>query len=174
MVRRLTALNESYRGWRLGVGVLVAAGTLVLPVLVIGPDRIPPGVLLAAACGCALLIGIGGQGIDVFVLRLIATGLLVAVGWVAGGALLQGNFSCPDLSQCDLITIDLVFLGLAIAIVLAIGSIPAWILWNRRRGLRLDLSWSVLVPRTWWHWAAAVAVLGVLFTSCVIAFPAPP
>ncbi len=174
MLRRLTALDESYRGWLLGIGVLVAAGTLVLPVLVIGPDRIPSGVLLAAACGCAILIGIGRQSIDVFVLRLIATGIFVAIGWVAGGALLQGNFMCPDVSQCDLITISLVFLGLAIATVLAIGSIPMWILWNRRRGLRLDLPWLVLVPRTWWHWAAAVAVLGVLFASCVIAFPAPP
>ena len=173
MLRRLSALNESYRGWLLGIGVLVAAATLVLPVLVIGPDRIPPGLLLAAACACALLIGIGRQGIDVFVLRLIATGIFVAIGWVAGGALLQGNFMCPDLSQCDLITIDLVFLGLAIATVLAIGSIPMWIVWNRRAGLRLDLPWRVLVPRTWWHWAAAVAVLGVLFASCVIAFPAP-
>jgi hypothetical protein len=174
MLRRLTALNDSYRGWLLGIGVLAAACTLVLPVLVTGPDHIPPGLLLAAACGCALLVGIGRQGIDAFVLRLLATGILVAIGWVAGGALLQGNSICPDLSQCDAITIDLVFLGLAIATVLAIGSIPMWIVWNRRRGLRLDLPWRVLVPRAWWHWAAAVAVFGVLFASCVIAFPAPP
>jgi hypothetical protein len=110
----------------------------------------------------------------VFVLRLITTGIFVAFGWVAGGALLQGNSMCPDLYQCDLITVALVFLGVAIATVLAIGSVPMWIVWNRRPGLRLDLPWRALVPRTWWHWTAAIAVLGVLFASCVIAFPAPP
>src|SRR5260370_9413035 len=136
MLGRLMVLNESYRGSLLGIGALVAAGPLVLPVLVVGPDRIPPGLLLAAACGCALLIGIGRQGIDVFVLRLIATGIFVAIGWVAEGALLQGNSMCPDLSQCDLITIDLVFLALATATVLAIGSIPMWIVWDPPPRLR--------------------------------------
>src|SRR5260370_30817389 len=130
MLRRLATLNESCRGWLLGVGVLVAAGTLVLPVLVIGPDRMPPGLLLAAASGCAALIGIGRQAIDVFVLRLIATGIFVAFGWAAGGALLQGNSMCPDLYQCDLITIALVFLASATSPVLPHAPLPSSILWN--------------------------------------------
>src|SRR5258708_17759778 len=67
-----------------------------------------------------------------------------------------------------------VFLGVAIATVLAIGSVPIWIVWNRRPGLRLDLPWRALVPRAWWHLTAAPPVLGGLFASCVIAFPAPP
>src|SRR5260370_7209073 len=124
MLRRLAALNESYRGWLLGVGVLVAAGTLVLPVLVIGPDRMPAGLLLAAASGCAVLIGIGRQAIDVFVLRLIATGIFVAFGWAAGGALLQGNSMCPDLYPCHLITIALALLPAALPPALTLPSHP--------------------------------------------------
>src|SRR5260370_16541425 len=105
MLRRLAALNESYRGWLLGVGVLVAAGTLVLPVLVIGPDRMPPGLLLAAASGCAVLIGIGRQAIYVFVLRLIATGIFLAFGWPSGPPLLQANSISPNLPHYDPIPI---------------------------------------------------------------------
>src|SRR5260370_35744569 len=104
----------------------------------------------------------------------MATGICVGIGWVAGGALLQGTSMCPDLSQCDLITIDLVFLGLATATVLAIGSIPMWIVWNRRPGLRLDLPWPVLVPRTWGHWPRPTAGLPPPLPSCLIAFPARP
>src|SRR5260370_27831623 len=99
----------------------------------------PPGLLLAAASGCAVLIGIGPQAIDVFVLRLIATGIFVAFGWAAGGALLQGNSMCPDLYQCDLITIALVFLRVAIGTVLAIGSVPLWILRDLLPCLGFDL-----------------------------------
>src|SRR5258708_28524414 len=172
MLRRLAALNERYGGWVVGIGVLVAAGTLVWAVLVIGPDRLPPGLLLAAAGGCAVLIGIGRQAIDVFLLRLIATGIFVAFGWVAGGALLQGNSMCPDLSQCNLITIALVFLGVAIATVLAIGSVPMWGAWNRRAGLRVDLRWRAVQTRRRWRRFAPRAGLGALFSSFRLAFSA--
>jgi hypothetical protein len=169
------ALDKGHRGWRLAVGVLVGSGLVVVPVLVAGPDHLSNAVLAGGALACAILIGVGRQGIDVLILRLVAAGIVVSFGWVFGGAIVQSSSICPALYECDVITLDLVLLGLVIAAFLSFGAIPTWIVWTRGfSGLHLEIAWRrLLVPRTWWHWVVMFGVLGVFLTSCVLAFPTP-
>jgi hypothetical protein len=173
---KVLTVSQDHRGWRLATGVVVGSGLLVIPTLVTGPDRQPIALLIAEALACSIVVGIGRQGIDVLLLRLIATGVIVTLGWVVGGALVQLGPLCPGLSQCDLLGVGMVSLGVVIAPILAIGALPTWIVWNRgSTGMRPEIPWRrLLVPRTWWHWAAVLGVLALLFASCIVAFPTPP
>ncbi len=169
-------LSQSHRTWRLATGVVVGSGLLVIPVLLAGPDHQPNALLFAETLVCAVVVGLGRQGIDVLVVRLIATGITVTIGWVIGGFVMHPSPLCANLYECDLLGVSLVFLGLLIATLLAIAAIPTSIVWNRGfTNVRPELAWRrVLVPRTWLHWAVTLGVLALLFAAVFIAFPTPP
>ena len=159
------------RTWRLAAGVVVASGILVIPNLVTGPNGQSNLSLIVEALACAIVVGIGRQGIDVLALRLVATGVAVPFGWVAGGEAVHLAPLCPALQQCDLLWVGLVSLGLLLALILAIVSIPTSIMWNR--GLAKMKPEIVLAPRTWWHWAIIVGAMALFVAAFVVAFPAP-
>jgi hypothetical protein len=169
--RKTTLINETFRSpspsrreqWLAG-SVLLAWAVLLVPSLVISPDRQPGFVPIAQFSLCGLLLGVGRQGIDVLALRVLLVAPMVVIEVIVGRHLHASFPLCSDsqgVTCIQSLTVAVLFGGFSLAIILAAIAIPTTILWRKGvRHLRPELPWSrVPKPKTWEGWVLLAVVL---------------
>ena len=152
----ILSAEPRYRWLRLTGAVLVAWVVVLVPFAMYAPAREPAGIAIGQALICGVLLGLGRQGIDVLVLRLLG----VSVALLVGSAISQHTGSlCGGPQQCaQLIVLGVVGFGLFGVVVLGIVAVPTAMIWNKGvTALRPEIRWPV--PKTWWQWL--VLALGV-------------
>lgn len=127
--------------WLLGSIALVWA-IVTIPVLVSTTARESTVILLAQLVCCGIVLGLGRQGFDVLLLRVLASSLSLVVAELSAD---HGN--CHGVQDClrDVLIGTIVFGGTA-AVVMAVVAIPTTILWSRGpTSLRPEFpSWLVI------------------------------
>lgn len=147
---------------------------LLLPSLLVPAERQPsflPGIQILIV---GLLLGAGRQGWDVLVLRLLAVGPMVVIGWLVGSIFQHSASFCSVSEGVSCVSIWILAIpvvGSVLAGFFAIIAFPTTILWTRgTASLKAELPWPRLPrPRWSWQWivlfVAAVITLGVLYFS---------
>jgi hypothetical protein len=173
----MTAMRSSSgRNRWLVATTLLAWVLLVVPPALVAPVQEPELVVVGQVLISGLLLGIGRQGIDILLLRLliVPTGLLA--GTVLGELKLGHTTMCPTASECvQSVLVGVLGAGLVGAVILAVVSIPATIAWNRGViSLRPEIRWPV--PRKAWQWLLLLLVIAaiVFFSGLILGAPWPP
>lgn len=176
----LTSPNSRHRNWLIG-SVLLAWAVLLIPSMLVSPERLPAAVVIAQIILCGLVLGAGRQGVDVLVFRLLLVGPMAPIAWVLGAQLHESRALCTDVEGVSCIqglATAALFGGFILAVVLSVIAFPTTIVWSRRfASLRPELPWSRLpTPRVWWHWVLAVlAAIVLLFgLQFLLGIPTPP
>jgi hypothetical protein len=176
----IASSNSRHRNWLIGT-VLLAWAVLLIPSMLVSPERWPAPVLIAQFILCGLVLGAGRQGVDVLVLRLLLVGPMAPIAWVLGAQLHGSTALCTDVEGVSCIqglTTAVLFGGFIVAVVLSVIAFPTTIVWSRKfASLRPELPWSRLPrPRVWWHWVFAVlAAIVLLFgLQFLLGIPTPP
>lgn len=166
-------LPSSRRLWLVG-SVLLAWAVLLVPSLLVSTDRQPVIVPFVQVLACGLLLGVGRQGVDVLVVRLLLVAPVVIVGWVVGSHLHSSGPLCSDLQGVSCLqgmTLAVLFGGFLTAMVFALIAFPTTLVWSRDfASLRPELPWKhVPWPRNWWGWVllsvAILVLLGAFYIS---------
>ena len=161
-----SASTKVRRLW-LTAGVIFAGALWFIPFLVLprGPQPFILGLAQVVACG--LILGVGRQGIDVLMLRLLIATLGVSLGLVLT-ELSDGRTLCRGAQDCLQYGVLLVgFGGALLAILMAFVAVPTTIVWRRGfGGFGPELGWPI--PKAAWKWV--VLSLGVVVGFYVVIF----
>ena len=152
--------------WLTG-GVIFAGALWFIPFLVLPPGPQPFILGLAQVVACGLILGVGRQGIDVLMLRLLIATLGVSLGLVLT-ELSDGQTLCRGAQDCLQYGVLLVgFGGAVLAILMAFVAVPTTIVWRRGfGGLGPELGWPI--PKAAWQWV--VLSFGVAAGLYVVIF----
>ena len=127
--------------WLLASIALVWA-IVVIPGLVSVPVRKSSIILLTQLIVCGVMLGSGRQGIDVLVLRVIASSLsfVLAIELPSSGL-------CTGLLNCfQYMLLDTIIVGGAAGVVMTVLAIPTTVLWSRGfMSLRPELPLRLLI-----------------------------
>ena len=158
--RVVTNQVASSRPLQLATSLVLAVAILVAPTMFFGRDGQPPLVVAAEFVAAGILLGLGRQGIDVIVLRLLTTSLALLLGWAAVAAVQARKMLCPDIAGCQELALGLIFGAILIALLLAVVAIPTNLaLTHSLSALKPELPWQRLpLPQRWWQWLAAFIV----------------
>jgi hypothetical protein len=172
--------NSRHRDWLIG-SVVLAWAVLLIPSMLVSPERWPAAVLIAQIILCGLVLGAGRQGVDVLVLRLLLVGPMALIAWLLGALLHESRPLCTSVEGVSCIqglATAALFGGFLVAIVLSVIAIPTTIVWTRRfASLRPELPWSrVPRPRVWWQWTGVVlaAIILLVGLQFLLGIPSPP
>lgn len=121
--------------WLAG-SIPLAWTALLLPALLIPTDRQQSFLPAVQMLIVGLLLGVGRQGWDVLVLRLLAVGPMGVIGWLIGSIFQHSATSCSASEGVSCISIWILAVpvaGFVLAGFLAVIAFPTTILWNRGR-----------------------------------------
>lgn len=139
-------------------GVLVVWGLILIPMWATAPAQEPVPLAIGQLIACGVILGVGRQGIDVLLLRLLAASMALVVG----GQLQTQTPPCGSSLHCVQVLLNaMIVLGVFGTSVLALVALPTSIIWVRGiAALRPELPWRrVPIPNAWWQWALLLAGL---------------
>ena len=160
-------VHLSRRGiWLLGSVVFTWAIVLV-PSMFLAPIREPGIVVVAQLVCCGVILGAGRQGVDILLLRVIASTLsfVVAGIWTNHGV-------CRGLLDClQYLLLGGVAFGVYGAAIITIVAFPTSILWSRGlASMRLELPpWLLIVLGV-----MLIGGVGLSFILLLLSFGWPP
>jgi hypothetical protein len=168
-----TAASQGRRKIWLVAGVAIAAAVWLTPFLVVrGQQPVSLGVFQVAICG--VVLGVGRQGFDVLILRVLGASLGLPVGLLISELALHA-VTCRGTQDC--IQFWVLGFGLGgglVAVLMALVAFPTTILWRRGfTGLGPEL--SRLFQRAAWQWVvlATGALVGLYVLIYLMGFPWP-
>jgi len=169
-----TGLTNS-RPWLLGFGLIISVAVWVMPSLLIAPSRQPLWFGIGQIAVCGLVLGIGRQGIDLLVLRLVLASMGGPLGLVLY-RLTTVHSACRGAHDCfQFALLGIGFQTLELAIATSVIALPTTILWQRGfGGLAPELTWPSGVPPWTWVVAGLVILLLVATLTYLAGIPAPP
>jgi hypothetical protein len=139
-------------------GVLIAAILVLAPVLMLAPAQEPASLAVAQLLICGVILGIGRQGIDILLLRLIGVSVVVLIGFQVGqhqGPVCIESQNCVQSTALAVLTFAI--FGMT---ALSVIAVPTALLWSRRFGsLKPELPWPK--PKAWWQWVLLMLVIFV-------------
>jgi hypothetical protein len=169
------AMLSSERRWLwLTASAVIAGAVWLIPFFVLppGPQPLILGLVQVAIGG--LILGLGRQGIDVLILRLLIATIGVSLGLVLSG-LAQGQTLCRGVQDCFQYGVLLFgFGGLVLAILMAVIALPTTIAWRRGfAGLGPELQWPL--PRGAWQRVvlSLLVIVGFYVLVFLLGFPWP-
>jgi hypothetical protein len=159
--------------WLTG-GAVIAASVWLVPYLILTPGPQPMVLSLIQVAVCGLVLGLGRQGIDVLVMRLLFATLGVSFGLLISESA-HGQALCSGAQGCfQYLVLLFGFGGLVLAILMAFVGVPTTVVWRRGlTGLGPELTWPL--PSAAWQWAVFIAgaVFGVYAFVYLMGFPWP-
>jgi hypothetical protein len=158
-------LGRSLRSMWLAVGV-IAAAAILLATSLSSPNQSLP-LLLVQVVSCGIILGLGRQGIDVLLLRLVVPSFIGQTAWT-----LSTSSRCAGPDCLTWRAFGVGFGAITIAGLLAIVAIPMAIVTNGGlERLRPEFNWRV--PRTPREWTFVFLVLLVCLATLWVVLGIP-
>jgi hypothetical protein len=140
------------RRLRLASGLVLAWAILLLPSLVVHPERQPGLILVTQVFAVTVLISLGRRGWDLLVGRAVLAAVALPIGWGLGQAHLP---TCSQSGSCTFLVLGVLIFTVLFGLAMSAVALPMNVVWTRGLGgLGGELPLGrIPVPRSGWQWA---------------------